>query len=691
MGFLESVKKKYEKFTTKKEIKKHSPLVESIFQLALNIRDLSDQQLKTKTEEFKLRIKEGKSLDEILPEAFAVVREANKRILGKRPYVEQVLAGLAIHQGKIVEMKSGEGKTIAETMPAYLNALNGEGVHIVTTNDYLAKRDAEWVGPIFEFLGMSVGKVTELMKDNERRENYAKDITYVANKEVGFDYLRDNLVFDFNERVLRELNFAIIDEVDSILIDEARTPLIISQLVEYPAELFLKITPLISQLNEETDYEIDERFQTVTLTELGLAKLEEILRLEGLDSEKDNQLVYYIYQALKAKALFKKDKNYIVKDGQVILVDEFTGRLTPDRRLMEGLHQAIEAKESVKIREKDQLLAIITFQNFFKLYKKFSGMTGTAETAKDEFQDVYNKEVFVVPTHKPIRRRDLPDVFYLTENSKLSYLIEEIEIRHKRGQPVLIGTPSVEKSILISNLLNEKGIPHQCLNARYHEREARQIAQAGQEGIVTVATNMAGRGTDIILSPGVGVVGGLHVIGTEHHRAKRIDDQLRGRAGRQGEAGSFQFHVSMEDELIQVFGSEEFWQVVENLDLPEDRPMDDVFFQKGFEEAQKLAEALDFDSRKWLYQFDQVFDRQRSIIYKMRDEFLAEENLNKRRAVLEIIDGLWQTYLDDFEQLQQEINLVSYAGRDLLVEYTLRAKKLFDALLLEINLQVASL
>lgn len=690
MSLISGLKWKFGRWWHRQGIGDIYPLSESIFKLAFYTRDFSDQELKAKTVEFKERLKK-ESLDDILPEAFAVVREAVKRKLGKRPFEEQVWGGIALHRGQIVEMKSGEGKTIAETMPVFLNALEGKGVHIITTNDYLAKRDAQWVGPIFEFLGLDVGVVTEQMERNERRKNYAKDITYVANQEVGFDFLRDNMVSDLKERVLRSLNFAIIDEVDSILIDEARTPLIISQLIEHPEkESFIFFAELASILQENIDYEVDEKFQQILLTEEGEKRLMKIFS-RGENLLKNPEFNYQLNRALRAEALFQKERDYLIKDGRVILIDEFTGRLTPDRRLMEGLHQAIEAKEGAAIREKDQIFAKITFQNLFKLYKKFAGMTGTAETAKDEFFEVYGKEVFIVPTHNPIIRRDFPDIFYLTEEAKFNFIVEEATYCHKRGRPVLIGTPSVETAIKMSQVLDRFGISHQLLTAKHHEKEAEQIGQAGKRGMVTVATNMAGRGTDIILDKDTLKLGGLHMIGVGRHRAKRIDDQSRGRAGRQGQKGSSRFHISMEDELVQVFGSEEFWQEIEKMEVWEDKPFSNSFFRTEVEKSQKLAESLDFDSRKRLYEFDQIYERQRAIIYKMRGEFLSEQNLKKRKDILKIIDENWQRHLEDLDELREGIGLVSYGGRDPLVEYALRAKKMFDALLLKIKSEINSL
>jgi preprotein translocase subunit SecA len=666
-------------------------LSEAIFDLASEMRGLSDQELKVKTTEFKKRLKR-ETLDHILPEAFAVVREGVKRVLGKRPFEEQVWAGIVLHRGNIVEMKSGEGKTIAETMPVYLNALEGKGVHVITSNDYLAQRDAQWVGPIFEFLGQSVGVITEEMPRDIRRQNYAKDIIYVANQEVGFDYLRDNLVQNVKDRVLRYLRFAIIDEVDSILIDEARTPLIISQLTEHPEKkIFSTFASLVAELKEGVDYEVDEKLQSVVLSKKGQEKLNKIAgkKLEYLYSTPE--FAYHVSRALKAKALFHRSRDYLVENGKIILIDEFTGRLTPDRRLMEGLHQAIEAKEKVIIREKDQILGKITFQNFFRLYNKFSGMTGTAETSKQEFFEVYQKDVFAVPTHKPIARRDYPDIFFLTEKAKLEFIAQYAALRQKKGTAILVGARSVEKAIKMSQVLDKFEVPHQLLTAKSAQREAEQITKAGKPGMVTMATNMAGRGTDIVLDSSVLRAGGLLVIGTERHRAKRIDDQLRGRAGRQGEPGSSQFFVSMEDELVQVFGSDKFWQVIESMEPPEDLPFKNSFFKKEVDKAQQLAEALDFDSRKWLYQFDQVFDRQRAAIYRMRDKFLTEKNIKKRNKILKIIDKGWQSYLEELEEIEQGIGLVSYGGRDPLVEYALQTKQLFDMLMTKIKTGVASL
>ncbi|KKS26292.1 MAG: Protein translocase subunit SecA [Parcubacteria group bacterium GW2011_GWA2_42_11] len=693
MGFIDDLKTKYDRWENIKEINKILPLARHIFLLESSFQKLSDSALAAKTAEFKQRLAPPtgrETIDDILIEAFATAREATRRFLKKMPYEEQVLAGVAIHQGKVIEMKSGEGKTITAIMPAYLNALSGQGVHIITTNDYLAQRDAAIVKPVFDFLNLTVGVVTETMKPAERRENYARDITYVTNSEAGFDYLRDNMVMADSERVMRGLNFGLIDEVDSILIDEARTPLIIAKLLDQAKknEIFVIFADLANRLEENIDYETDEKFFGVELTPAGQEKLLAMTQ-GGEEFLRDADFNYQLNLALRAKALYKKNRDYLIEGGEVALVDEFTGRLTPDRRLMEDLHQAIEAKEGVKIKEENLVLAQITYQNFFRLYHQWSGMTGTALTAKDEFREVYDKDIFVVPTRELLKRHDFADIFYLTEESKMKFIASETGRRHRKGQPVLIGSRTVEKAEAISTQLNELSIPHQLLTAKHHQQEEEQIAQAGQEGMVTVATNMAGRGTDILLSVGGIRAGGLHVIGTERHESRRIDNQLRGRAGRQGQIGSSQFHLSMEDDLIEIYGSDELWQVVEEMNLPEDRPMNNAFLQEEINEAQQLAENLHFDSRKRLYEFDAVYDRQRAAFYKFRARFLTELDEKIRVKNLKIIDQKWQEQMEDLIQLQKAARLMAFGDKDPVVEYALRAKELFVKMIDDIKIDIA--
>lgn len=650
-----------------REIKRLWPIVEKINSLEPQMISLSDSQLKDKTAQFKRRIENGETLDDILPEAFAVVREVSKRTLKMRHFDVQILGGIVLHEGKIAEMKTGEGKTLVATLPVYLNALEGKGVHIVTVNDYLARRDAKWMSPIYNFLGLSVGIILHGLTDEQRQTAYNSDITYGTNNEFGFDYLRDNMKYDLSQYVQRELNFAIVDEVDSILIDEARTPLIISGPSEDSTDKYYKIDKIIPKLQMGTDYTVDEKAKTAILTEDGNTKVERLLGVGNLYDPANIELVHHVLQGLRAHNLFKKDVDYIVKDGEVIIVDEFTGRLMPGRRWSDGLHQAIEAKEGVKIESENQTLATITFQNYFRMYNKLSGMTGTADTEAAEFAKIYSLDVIVVPTNKPMIRMDYPDVIYKTEKGKFNAVIKEIEELHKKGQPVLVGTISIEKSEILSNLLKKKGIPHSVLNAKYHEREAEIIAQAGRSGAVTIATNMAGRGTDIVLGGNpdglakellrdkkdyteeeyknalmkaeeicknnrekVVNAGGLHILGTERHEARRIDNQLRGRSGRQGDPGSSRFYLSLEDDLMRIFGSDRLSGIMNRLGMEEDMPIENKLVTRAIENAQKRVEAHNFDIRKHLLEYDDVMNKQRTEIYSFRREILQGETLKER-------------------------------------------------------------
>ena len=613
MGLLEKVFGSY----SDREIKRIIPIVDKIESLDKPMQNLSDDELKGKTLEFKDRLSKGETLDDILPEAFAVVREASFRTLNMKHFRVQLIGGVVLHQGRISEMKTGEGKTLVATLPAYLNALTGKGVHIITVNDYLAKRDKEWMGQIFEFLGLTVGVITHELNNEERRAAYNCDITYGTNNEFGFDYLRDNMVIFKEEMVQRELNFAIVDEVDSILIDEARTPLIISGAGDKSTQLYSVANTFVKTLNDG-DFEADEKEHTVTLTETGVDKAEKFFNIENYGDAENMEIQHHIIQALKAHKLMKRDIDYVVKDGEVIIVDEFTGRLMLGRRYSDGLHQAIEAKEGVKVERESKTLATITFQNYFRLYNKLSGMTGTALTEEMEFREIYGLDVVVIPTNMPMIRKDYPDVVYKTEAAKFNAIVNEIIETHKIGQPVLVGTISIEKSEELSDMLKKKGIPHQVLNAKYHEKEAEIISHAGEMGMVTIATNMAGRGTDIKLGEGVVEVGGLKIIGTERHESRRIDNQLRGRSGRQGDPGCSRFYISLEDDLMRLFGSDKIKDMVEKLGLKDDDQIENKFLSNAIEQAQKKVEGNNFEIRKSLLQYDNVMNRQREIIYSQR-------------------------------------------------------------------------
>ncbi len=675
-----------------REIRRLWSVVEEINALEDTVSSLDDAALRARTDEFRRRLQAGESMDDILPEAFAVVRETSRRTLGMRHFDVQLIGGIALHNGKIAEMKTGEGKTLVATLAVYLNALEGRGVHIITVNDYLAKRDAVWMGPIYDFLGLSVGIIQhdasfiydpsyhsedsrlKHLRPVDRKEAYAADITYGTNNEFGFDYLRDNMKYHINDYVQRELNFAIVDEVDSILIDEARTPLIISGPSEESTDKYYRIDKIIPKLKLGVDYTIDEKAKSAILTEEGNAKVEKLLGVGNLYDPANVELVHHVNQGLRAHALFKRDVDYIVKDNEVIIVDEFTGRLMPGRRWSDGLHQAIEAKEGVKIESENQTLATITFQNYFRMYRKLAGMTGTADTEAEEFGKIYNLDVLVIPTNQPMIRNDHPDIIYKTVKAKFQAVIDEIEDCYRRGQPVLVGTISIEKSELLSAMLKKKKIPHSVLNAKYHEKEAEIIAQAGRSGAVTIATNMAGRGTDIVLGGNpegiardmlrnkkdytqeeyeralqkareicekdrekVIAAGGLHILGTERHESRRIDNQLRGRSGRQGDPGSSRFYLSLEDDLMRIFGSDRVSGLMGKLGMEESQPIEHKWVSKAIETSQKKVEAHNFDIRKHLLEYDDVNNKQRSEIYSFRREILTSDNVSDR--ILEMAEN----------------------------------------------------
>jgi len=739
----------------KRYLNKIQPIVEKINQLEPEFERFSIEEIKNKTKEFKSRLENDESLDDILPEAFALVREAAKRTLNQRHFDVQLIGGIVLHQGKIAEMKTGEGKTLAATLPLYLNALTDEGAHLVTVNDYLARRDAVWMGQIYYFLGLSVACINhetsyiydpeykseldqerdelggfkivqEFLKPCTRKEAYNCDILYGTNNEFGFDYLRDNMAYEKDNMVQREFNYAIVDEVDSILIDEARTPLIISAPDEESADLYKKFAKIVPQFKKDIDYKIDEKTRSVTLTNDGMDKVEKSLGQGNIYEEKGIQLVHHLEQALRAEVLFKKDRDYVVKNGEVIIVDDFTGRLMPGRRYSGGLHQALEAKEGVIVQKESKTLATITFQNFFRMYKKLAGMTGTALTSAEEFYKVYGLEVIAVSTNKPMIRTDISDRIYKTENGKFKALIEEIKIRHAKGQPILIGTISIEKNEHLGMLLKREGIQCEILNAKQHEREGAIIAQAGRLGAVTVATNMAGRGVDIVLggnpqdpeqSRRVCEAGGLHIIGTERHEARRIDNQLRGRSGRQGDSGSSQFFVSLEDELLTRFGGDRIKNLMDMLKVPEDQPIENRMISNSIEKAQARIEGYNFDIRHHVLEYDQVMNKQREAIYKMRREILfgkdeeisekvkdllneeeikqyAEKFKNisdnektnlERFVMLRSIDMLWMEHLETMECLRESVSLRAYGQRDPLVEYKNEGRRLFGHMLDEIN------
>ena len=667
-----------------RELKRLRPIVARINELEPSVRPLSDADLRARTDVFRQRVAQGESLDAVLPEAFAVVREAGRRVLNMRHFDVQLIGGMVLHGGKIAEMKTGEGKTLVATLPAYLNALEGRGVHVVTVNDYLARRDSEWMGRVYRFLGMTVGVIQHELNDAERQVAYGADITYGTNNEFGFDYLRDNMKFALEEYVQRELNFAIVDEVDSILVDEARTPLIISGPAEESTEKYAIIDRIIPKLKrgrkvekgepEEGDFAVDEKMKSAILTEQGIARCEELLGVDNLYDPGHIDTLHHVNQALRAHALFERDVDYVVNDGEVVIVDEFTGRMMPGRRWSDGLHQAVEAKEGVKVERENQTLATITFQNYFRMYNKLAGMTGTADTEAVEFKKIYNLDVLVMPTHRNMVRIDHPDVVYKTEREKFEAVVQEIEECHEKGQPVLVGTISIEKSERLSGMLKRRGVRHHVLNAKHHEREAEIVAQAGRHEAVTISTNMAGRGTDIILggnpeflaaaeagtrdpeSPEfqaalakftsecaegrekVLEAGGLHILGTERHESRRIDNQLRGRAGRQGDPGSSRFFLSLEDDLLRIFGAERIQGLMTRLGMEEGEPIEHKMISRAIANAQAKVEGHNFDIRKHLLEYDDVMNKQREVIYHRRRETLAGESL--KEDVLEMIDDL---------------------------------------------------
>ena len=611
-------------------------IVARVSALADDMRVLTDSELRAKTDEFKARLGAGETLDDLLPEAFAVVREAADRVLNMRPFDVQVMGGVVLHRGAIAEMKTGEGKTLVATMPVYLNALTGRGVHVVTVNDYLAKRDTEWMGPVYEFLGLSVAALQNAMSPEERKAAYECDVLYGTNTEFGFDYLRDNMALSLEQRVQRGHHYAIVDEVDSILIDEARTPLIISGPGERAAKTYYEFARIARQLKPDEDYEVDEKKRTVSPTEEGIAKVEKMYGVDNLYEDLSGQLVNHLVQALKAEALFKRDVDYLVADGEVKIIDEFTGRILEGRRYSEGLHQAIEAKEGVRIKEENQTLATITLQNYFRLYDKLAGMTGTAATEADEFQHTYGMEVVIIPPNSPMIRDDLDDLIYKTEAAKFRAVVEDIVACYERKQPVLVGTISVDKSERLSAMLNRRGVPHEVLNAKHHAREAAIVAQAGQPGAVTIATNMAGRGTDIKLGEGVPDLGGLYVLGTERHESRRIDNQLRGRSGRQGDPGLSRFYISLEDDLMRLFGGDRIFSIMERLGVDEDTPIEHSLISRSVETAQRRVEEQNFQIRKRVLEYDDVINKQREVVYAQRQRILEGQDL--RDDVCEIIE-----------------------------------------------------
>ncbi len=615
--------------SNEKELKKIQPYADKINQLESTVASMSDAALTGKTWEFKSRLSNGETMEDILPEAFAVVREASRRVLGMRHFDVQLIGGVALHEGKIAEMRTGEGKTLVATLPVYLNALGGNGVHVVTVNDYLAKRDSEWMGKLYRFLGLSVGLIVHGLDFPQRKAAYAADVTYGTNNEFGFDYLRDNMVVSTDQMVQRELNYAIVDEVDSILIDEARTPLIISGPGEKSTDMYKVLARIVPKLKEVEDYTVDEKAHTVAPTESGIAKAEKMLGVKNLYEGENVELSHHFNQALKAQALMHIDKDYVVKDGEVIIVDEFTGRLMFGRRFSDGLHQAIEAKEGVQVERESQTLATITFQNYFRMFKKLAGMTGTAKTEEAEFQKIYKLPVLVIPTNMPNCREDFADAVYKSKKAKYRAVVREILERHATGQPVLVGTTSIVQSEDLSEILKRSGVAHNVLNAKYHEKEAEIIAMAGQMNAVTIATNMAGRGTDIVLGEGVPALGGLHIIGTERHESRRIDNQLRGRSGRQGDKGSSRFYLSLEDDLMRLFGSDNIAGIMDKLGMEEDEPIEHALVTKSIESAQKKVENRNFDIRKQVLEYDDVMNQQREVIYGQRRKILLENDLKE--------------------------------------------------------------
>ena len=621
-----------------KEIKRIRSIVDEINGLEPSMLSLSDISLRGKTEEFKARLAEGETLDDILPEAFAVVREASKRVLGMRHFDVQMIGGIVLHRGNIAEMRTGEGKTLVATLPVYLNALSGKGVHVVTVNDYLAKRDSEWMGRLYNFLGLSTGLIVAGLDYDQRKQSYGADITYGTNNEFGFDYLRDNMVVHADQMVQRPLNYAIVDEVDSILIDEARTPLIISGPGERSTERYYELAKVVPHLVKDEDYTIDEKQKTIAPTEEGIAKVEKMLHIENLYDSSNLELNHLLSASLRAYAMMERDKDYVVKDGEVVIVDEFTGRLMFGRRYSDGLHQAIEAKEGLRVERESQTLASITFQNYFRMYAKLSGMTGTAKTEEQEFNNIYGLEVYEIPPNKVLARIDMPDLIFKTKAAKYRAVVRDVVARHKTGQPILVGTTSITQSEMLSDMLTKAGIPHNVLNAKHHEQEAEIVANAGQHGMVTIATNMAGRGTDISLGEGVAELGGLHILGTERHESRRIDNQLRGRSGRQGDNGSSQFFLSLEDDLMRIFGADNIAGMMDKLGMEEDEPIEHSLITKSIERAQKKVENHNFNIRKYILEYDDVMNQQREVLYGQRRLILNNQSL--RETILHMVDSL---------------------------------------------------
>lgn len=625
--------------SNERDIKKMRQLVEEkINPQESALKKLSDSSLANKTNEFKARLAKGETLDDILPDAFAVIREASRRVLGMRQFDVQLIGGIILHRGNIAEMGTGEGKTLVATAPVYLNALEGKGAHVITVNDYLAKRDSEWMGQVYKFLGLSVGLIVHDLDFEQRKIAYNSDITYGTNNEFGFDYLRDNMVSSLDQMVQRPLHYCLIDEVDSILIDEARTPLIISGPGQKSTDNYYVMSKLVPQLKLGEDYTIDEKQKTVAPTEAGVSKMEKMLKVDNLYDTDNLELNHLFVQALRAQAMMERDRDYVVKDGEVVIVDEFTGRLMYGRRYSDGLHQAIEAKEGLQVQRESQTLATITFQNYFRMYDKLAGMTGTAKTEEQEFIKIYGLEVFQVPTNRPVQRKDLPDVIFKTKRGKYRAVVREIERRHATGQPMLIGTTSIEQSEQLSHMLKEAGIVHNVLNAKYHELEAQIVAQAGQKGQVTIATNMAGRGTDIVLGEGVSELGGLAIIGTERHESRRIDNQLRGRAGRQGDPGSSQFFLSLEDDLLRIFGGDNIKKFMEKMGLEEDEEIRSSMVSSAIQKAQKRVEERNFDIRKYVLEYDDVMNQQRKVVYEQRRKILEGQNMKDQ--ILNMVDML---------------------------------------------------
>ena len=669
--------------SNEKEIKKIRKIVEQqINPLEDGLKKLSDSSLANKTNEFKARLAKGETLDDILPEAFAVIREASRRVLGMRHFDTQLIGGIILHRGNIAEMCTGEGKTLVATAPVYLNALEGKGVHVITVNDYLAKRDSEWMGQVYKFLGLSVGLIIHDLDFNQRKIAYNSDITYGTNNEFGFDYLRDNMVTSLDQMVQRPLHYCLIDEVDSILIDEARTPLIISGPGQKSTDAYYTVAKLVPQLKKEEDYTIDEKQKTVAPTEAGVAKMEKLLHVENLYDAENLELNHLFVQALRAQTMMTRDKDYVVKDGEVVIVDEFTGRLMYGRRYSDGLHQAIEAKEGLEVQRESQTLATITFQNYFRMYDKLAGMTGTAKTEEQEFIKIYGLPVLQVPTNKPIQRKDLPDVIFKNKRGKYKAVVREVERRHATGQPMLIGTTSIEQSEELSHMLDQANIPHSVLNAKYHEREAAIVALAGQKGAVTIATNMAGRGTDISLGEGVAELGGLAIIGTERHESRRIDNQLRGRAGRQGDPGSSQFFLSLEDDLLRIFGGDNIKSFMEKMVLEEDEPINSRMVSNAIQKAQKRVEARNFDIRKYVLEYDDVMNQQRKVVYDQRRKILEGEDMKDQ--ILSMVDNIiekgMETYADPklYPEEWDFAGLLKYAEKYFLAPGDLKLEEIED-------------